>query len=68
MAVWLGSVSFGIVLWHEAFAYRYLEWVDDPVRIVVLLVVTVLLSLITGELSVGSWSVRVDGSRIRRES
>ncbi len=28
--VWMGLISYGIYLWHEAWMFKYLEWTDKP--------------------------------------
>jgi peptidoglycan/LPS O-acetylase OafA/YrhL len=52
--VWLGLVSYGIYLWHEAWMFQYLKWTDQPelnAGFVGLLVVSLTLTIITAAIS-----------------
>lgn len=74
--VWLGLISYGIYLWHEAWMFKYLEWTDKPALaapFLPLVAVTLVLTLITGAASwylierpVMGWTFRtVSGERRR---
>ncbi len=57
VAVWLGLISYGIYIWHEAFQDVYLRWTGQPAlaaSFVGMMVVTVLASLAAGA---ASWYV-----------
>ncbi|MBM3662114.1 MAG: acyltransferase [Actinobacteria bacterium] len=54
VAIWLGLISYGIYLWHEAFQDLFLRWTgDEPLRAPFLgmLVWTLVLSIVAGAAS-----------------
>lgn len=57
IAVWLGLISYGIYIWHEAFQDLYLRWTGQPALFASftgMMVVTVVASVIAGA---ASWYV-----------
>ena len=51
VAVWIGLVSYGIYLWHEAWVVKFLDWTSTPANVAALLAFTIAVTVAVAALS-----------------